>query len=90
MAVARSKTLIETNHCADQREFAIRFALWCNGLAGIPSADRIRVHWECLGRPPIAGAVPSAMRSAWRRRLHREEQPSMLPRSCAPGRHRSD
>lgn len=43
--MGRKLTALETNHCADTRELAIRFALWANGLTEVPSADRIRIHF---------------------------------------------
>lgn len=59
MTGMRVSTLSEANHCADHREFAIRFALWCNGLAGVPTADRIRVKWG------MSRATAYRWRRAW-------------------------
>jgi transposase-like protein len=47
------------HHCASEREFGIRFAMWCHSLGDIPSADRIRVHWR------MSRATAYRWRRAW-------------------------
>lgn len=49
----------DQHHCGSEREFGIRFALWCHGLSAVPSADRIRVHWR------MSRATAYRWRRAW-------------------------
>lgn len=43
--MARRQTPFEANHCSTGWELMVRFALWANGLDGVPDADRIRVRY---------------------------------------------